>query len=81
MSSNSRRKLHVTKIVLLGVCFTVAGLALGKWVTGLSLGSSSWLEAIPLSELGATLFVIGVVGVAYDYYTCEDEDQLSISID
>jgi hypothetical protein len=69
--------LHRTKMTLLGVLFAVIGILLiaaARWLQLLDLGAWDWLRAIPFSELGATLFGIGVVSTAYDYYTAKDAE-------
>ncbi|MEI2775194.1 MAG: hypothetical protein V9G19_04335 [Tetrasphaera sp.] len=68
-------------MTLLGVTFSALGtllMALMRWLDTLSLGSWSWLHVVPFSELGATLFGIGVVGTAYDYYTRKDDEENAV---
>lgn len=74
-------ELRRTKITLIGVIFSVAGIALivlGKWLISNNLHAWTWLHNIPFSELGATLFGIGVVSTAYDYYTRKDEEENAV---
>ena len=79
--NDPRRELFRTKMTLLGLIFSVAGIALivvGNWLTNSSLHAWSWLHDLPFSELGATLFGIGVVSTAYDYYTRRDEEENAV---
>ncbi|CAG7574231.1 hypothetical protein FB554_2402 [Barrientosiimonas humi] len=75
--SDPHAKLYQTKMTLLGVLFAVVGIVLvafARWLQVVELGTWQWLQAVPFSELGATLFGIGVVGTAYDYYTARDAE-------
>lgn len=74
--SDLHAKLYQTKMTLLGVVFTVVGLAtmgLARWLEIVDR-TAEWLVVLPLSETGASLFTIGVLGIAYDYYTRKDEE-------
>jgi hypothetical protein len=79
--SNLPRELYRTKMTVLGLIFSISGVALivlGNWLTHSNLHAWTWLHDIPFSELGATLFGIGVVSTAYDYYTAKDEAENAI---
>ncbi|AKU18205.1 hypothetical protein [Luteipulveratus mongoliensis] len=76
--ADSDHQLLRSKMALIGVLFAVLGIffiSLSRWLTGLDLEAWDWLHSIPFSELGATLFGIGVVGTAYDYYTRKEEEE------
>lgn len=78
---DQNHKLLRTRMALLGMVFAVSGIALivlGNWLNSSELQAWSWLHTIPFSELGATLFGIGVVGIAYDYYTRRDEEENAV---
>ena len=68
-------------MTLLGVCFAATGVALvagSRWISSLNLYQWNWLHGIPLSEIGGSLFAIGVVGTVYDYYTRRDEEEHAV---
>lgn len=55
-------RLLKTKAALLAVSFTLAGILLmmlNAWLAPLRLGDWQWLHAVPLGELGGTLFGAG----------------------
>ena len=58
-------RLRKTKAAFLATALTLAGILLimlNGWLSGLSLGAWSWLHALPLGELGGTLFGAGLLG-------------------
>ena len=64
-------RLRKAKAALLAVCLTFAGvllMMLSGWLAKLSLGEElGWLHALPLSELGGTLFGAGLLGTLFEY--------------
>lgn len=78
---NSPDSYRRTKITLVGLLFTISGvilIALAHWLSTTPLSAWAWLRAIPFSELGASLFGIGVVGTAYDYYLRVDDEENAV---
>ena len=58
-------RLRNTKGALLAVSLTLAGLLLmllGNWIEKVELGAWTWLREVPLSDIGGTLLVAGLVG-------------------
>ena len=63
-------RLRKTKAALLATVLTLAGILLimlNSWLSTLSLGDWSWLHALPLGELGGTLFGAGLLGPLFEY--------------
>ena len=63
-------RLRRLKAALLAVSFTLAGILLmmlNAWLTPLQLGSWQWLHALPLGELGGTLFGAGLLSTFFEY--------------
>lgn len=63
-SISLHHRLRKTKAALLAVSFTLAGILLmmlSAWLSPLQLGSWQWLHALPLGELGGTLFGAGLL--------------------
>jgi hypothetical protein len=68
-------RLHQTKLTLLAVILTVAGVALlvGSYLAE-ELASWTWLTSVPAVEFGAALFTTGLIVVAFEYLDREDAE-------
>ena len=67
-TSSLSSRLRRTKAALLAVALTLAGILLimgNSWLTTLDLGDLDWLHALPLGELGGTLFGAGLLGTLF----------------
>lgn len=78
---NNKPSLHArlrkTKAALLATVLTLAGILLimlNGWLSGLDLGDWSWLHALPLGELGGTLFGAGLLGTLFEYSFRKDQE-------
>ena len=70
-------RLRKTKAAFLATVLTLAGvllIMLNGWLSGLSLGDWSWLHALPLGELGGTLFGAGLLGTLFEYSFRKDQE-------
>ena len=70
-------RLRKTKAALLATVLTLAGILLimlNGWLTGLNLGDWAWLHALPLGELGGTLFGAGLLGTLFEYSFRKDQE-------
>ena len=70
-------RLRRLKAALLAVSFTLAGILLmmlNAWLTPLQLGSWQWLHALPLGELGGTLFGAGLLSTFFEYTFRRDQE-------
>ena len=70
-------RLRKTKAALLATVLTLAGILLimlNGWLAGLNLGDWSWLHALPLGELGGTLFGAGLLGTLFEYSFRKDQE-------
>lgn len=70
-------RLRKTKAALLATVLTLAGILLimlNGWLSGLNLGDWSWLHALPLGELGGTLFGAGLLGTLFEYSFRKDQE-------
>ena len=70
-------RLRKTKAAFLAAALTLAGvllIMLNGWLSGLSLGDWSWLHALPLGELGGTLFGAGLLGTLFEYSFRKDQE-------
>lgn len=70
-------RLRKTKAALLATALTLAGvllIMLNGWLSGLNLGDWSWLHALPLGELGGTLFGAGLLGTLFEYSFRKDQE-------
>ena len=81
MSANQSPSLHHRlrrlKAALLAVSFTLAGILLmmlNAWLTPLQLGDWQWLHALPLGELGGTLFGAGLLSTFFEYTFRRDQE-------
>lgn len=71
-------RLRRLKAALLAVSLTLAGIVLmmlNGWLTKLDLGSWDWLQALPLGELGGTLFGAGLLGTLFEYIFRRDQEE------
>ena len=71
-------RLRKTKAALLATALTLAGvllIILNGWLAGLNLGDWSWLHALPLGELGGTLFGAGLLGTLFEYSFRKDQEE------
>lgn len=71
-------RLRNAKGALLAVSLTLAGLLLmmlGNWTKGIELGVWSWLQSIPLTDIGSTLLVAGLVGTIFDMALRRDQEE------
>ena len=69
-SSSLYHRLRRLKAALLAVSFTLAGILLmmlNAWLAPLQLGDWQWLHALPLGELGGTLFGAGLLSTFFEY--------------
>jgi len=70
-------RLRRLKAALLAVSFTLAGILLmmlNAWLSPLQLGSWQWLHALPLGELGGTLFGAGLLSTFFEYTFRRDQE-------
>ena len=70
-------RLRKTKAAFLATALTLAGILLimlNGWLSGLNLGDWSWLHAVPLGELGGTLFGAGLLGTLFEYSFRKDQE-------
>ena len=76
-SSSLAYRLRRLKAALLAVSLTLTGILLimlNGWLSGLNLGNWSWLHALPLGELGGTLFGAGLLGTLFEYSFRKDQE-------
>ena len=74
-------RLRKTKAALLAVALTLSGvllIMLNGWLASLDLGSWSWLHAIPMGELGGTLFGAGLLGTLFEYSFRKDQEEATL---
>ena len=70
-------RLRRLKAALLAVSLTLAGILfmmLNAWLAPLQLGSWQWLHALPLGELGGTLFGAGLLSTFFEYTFRRDQE-------
>ena len=71
-------RLRRLKAALLAVSFTLAGILLmmlNAWLSPLQLESWQWLHALPLGELGGTLFGAGLLSTFFEYTFRRDQER------
>ena len=71
-------RLRKTKAALLATTLSLVGILfimLNGWLAGLHLGEWSWLHALPLGELGGTLFGAGLLGTLFEYSFRRDQEE------
>ena len=69
--------LRRLKAALLAVSLTLAGILLmmlNAWLSPLRLGDWQWLHALPLGELGGTLFGAGLLSTFFEYTFRRDQE-------
>lgn len=74
-------RLRKTKAALLAAALTLSGILLimlNGWLSGLELGEWSWLHALPLGELGGTLFGAGFLGTLFEYSFRKDQEEATV---
>ena len=77
-SSSLHHRLRRLKAALLAVSFTLAGILLmmlNAWLAPLRLGDWQWLHALPLGELGGTLFGAGLLSTFFEYTFRRDQER------
>ena len=78
--SFSHRLLRL-KAALVAVSLTLAGILLmmlNGWMVSLDLGSWSWVQALPLGELGGTLFGAGLLGTLFEYTFRREQEESTV---
>ena len=76
--SSAHHRLRRLKAALLAVSFTLAGILLmmlNAWLSPLQLGDWQWLHALPLGELGGTLFGAGLLSTFFEYAFRRDQER------
>jgi len=79
--SSMAYRLRKTKAALLAVALTLAGILLimaNGWLSALNLGDWNWLHALPLGELGGTLFGAGLLGTLFEYSFRKDQEEATV---
>ncbi|MCM3895778.1 hypothetical protein ND991_11210 [Gordonia sputi] len=74
-------RLRKTKAALLAVGLTLAGIVLitlNGWLATLDLGLWNWLHALPIGELGGTLFGAGLLGTLFEYSFRKDQEAATV---
>ena len=77
-SASLLHRLRRLKAALLAVSFTLAGILLmmlNAWLAPLQLGDWQWLHALPLGELGGTLFGAGLLSTFFEYAFRRDQER------
>ena len=77
----SIHRLRRLKAALIAVSLTLSGILfmiLNGWMANLDLGSWSWLHALPLGELGGTLFGAGLLGTLFEYTFRRDQEESTV---
>ena len=77
-SASLLHRLRRLKAALLAVSFTLAGILLmmlNAWLSPLQLGEWQWLHALPLGELGGTLFGAGLLSTLFEYTFRRDQER------
>ena len=77
-SASLLHRLRRLKAALLAVSFTLAGILLmmlNAWLASLRLGDWQWLHALPLGELGGTLFGAGLLSTFFEYTFRRDQER------
>lgn len=75
------KRLRKTKAFLLATSLTLAGvllIMLNGWVSNLNLGVWDWLHALPIGELGGTLFGAGLLSTLFEYTFRKDQEEATI---
>ena len=77
-SASLLHRFRRLKAALLAVSLTLAGILLmmlNAWLSPLQLGSWQWLHALPLGELGGTLFGAGLLSTFFEYAFRRDQER------
>ena len=80
-SVSTVHRLRRAKAALLAVSLTLAGILLimsNGWLSGQDLGTWSWLHALPLGELGGTLFGAGLLSTLFEYTFHRDQEEATM---
>lgn len=80
-STSLTKRLRKTKAFLLATSLTLAGILLimlNGWVSNLNLGVWDWLHALPIGELGGTLFGAGLLSTLFEYIFRKDQEEATI---
>lgn len=80
-NSSMAFRLRKTKAALLVVGLTFSGvllIAANGWLSGLDFGPWNWLQAVPIGELGGTLFGAGVLGTLFEYSFRKDQEDATV---
>lgn len=75
------KRLRKTKAFLLATSLTLAGvllIMLNGWVSNLNLGVWNWLHALPIGELGGTLFGAGLLSTLFEYTFRKDQEEATV---
>ena len=75
------KHLRKTKAFLLATSLTLAGvllIMLNGWVSNLNLGVWNWLHALPIGELGGTLFGAGLLSTLFEYTFRKDQEEATV---
>lgn len=78
---NLHKRLRKTKAALLATALTLAGILLmmtNGWLAKLDLQDWEWLHAVPLGELGGTLFGAGLLSTLFEYSFRKDQEEATI---
>ena len=78
VDSSPRHHIRRLKAALLAVSFTLVGILLmmlNAWLSPLQLGDWQWLHALPLGELGGTLFGAGLLSTFFEYTFRRDQER------
>ena len=75
------KRLRKTKAFLLATSLTLAGILLimlNGWMSNLNLGVWDWLHALPIGELGGTLFGAGLLSTLSEYTFRKDQEEATV---
>ena len=79
--NNLHKRLRKTKAALLATALTLAGILLmmtNGWLAKLDLQDWEWLHALPLGELGGTLFGAGLLRTLFEYSFRKDQEEATV---
>lgn len=79
--NNLHKRLRKTKAALLATALTLTGILLmmaNGWLVKLDLQNWEWLDALPLGELGGTLFGAGLLGTLFEYSFRKDQEEATV---
>ena len=81
-SVSTVHRLRRAKAALLAVSLTLAGILIimsNGWLSGQDLGTWSWLHALPLGELGGTLFGAGLLSTLFEYSFRKEQEEATVA--